>query len=429
MRAPFEDEKDEKDKEDESEPPSRCGIAPKKPPPRTSPLAVNNDIYLLRDGKEMGPYTEETTQSFLNQGGILHDDLAWTPGLAEWTPLAQVLLFSATPPIAIAPVESRPAGEGATAKQKALLSYLGLPFSSTTTKEQAAVLVNEAMENPKLNARVLQWNDDRLMLHPDLFAAEAEEKKAGRAQLFFEASNGEGADRLSGVTLAHCQVLVTWLDVNFPNWDAHAHEAARKYFFPAVAEKFPQLVRGAWRGKLHFPGGQKPPPDPAPRRGALPFAALIRGLALGLALLLVGYVAMQIFSDGSATPAPAAQASANQPEPPKPAPVREPARAKPAESAGEPAPRDAEMATAGPPAEPPSGEPATAEPAPAPAAPAPRTILVITKATEVRTQFGSAKLIVGQQLKILSLEGAKVKARFGEDIVTIPIEATDLAAP
>ena len=114
----------------------------------------------------MGPYSEEITQAFLKQGGIRRDDLAWMPGLAEWTPLAQVLLFSDPPPAAAKPAEHSHAGDGATGKQKAFMTYMGIPFSSSTTKEQAALLVNEAMENPKLNARVLQWNDDRLTLHP-----------------------------------------------------------------------------------------------------------------------------------------------------------------------------------------------------------------------------------------------------------------------
>ncbi len=369
----------------------------------------------------MGPFSEETTQSFLKQGGVLRDDLAWTPGLAEWTPLAQVLLFSTTH-------TASPAGESATAKQKAFLTYMGIAFPSGATKEQAAVLVNEAMENPKLNARVLQWNDDRLTLHPDLFAAEAQEKKDARAHRFFEACQNEGADRLADVTPAHCQVLVTYLDVSFPNWDANEHEAARKYFFPAVAEKFPHLVRKAWRGKLRYPDGPRVAPellqgDPAAgqRRAGSPFAALVRGIALGSALLLVLYVAMQMF--------PRENATATTPAPtPSPEPVkvvREPVREKPVAPPVEPAPQETAMVVETRPAEPPPAEP---EPAPVP--PAPKIFLTITKATAVQAKYGLMTLTVGQSLKIISREGAKVRALLnGTEILTIPIEATDLAAP
>ena len=374
----------------------------------------------------MGPYSEEVTQAFLKQGGILRDDLAWTPGLAEWAPLAQVLLFSSTTPAAAAaPVEQRADGEHATPKQKAFMTYLGIPFSSGTTKEQAAMLVNEAMENPKLNARVLQWNDDRLTLHPDLFAAEAEEKKEGRAQHFFETCNGEGADRLSGVTLAHCKVLVTYLDVHFPMWDANPHDAARKYFFPAVAEKFPQLVRGPWRGKLEFPEGEKAPPDLAPRRAVSPFFGMLRGMALGLVLMLVAYVGMQIYSGKTSGTVTETQEPTPAPAPPKTAPAPEPVRAKPAEAASEPAPSDPNMAAA----EPAPAESAPAEPALPPAPSIPKTILAITKRIDARIPLGMVKLNVGQQLPIISIEGTKVKVKFGPDILTIPIDATDLATP
>src|SRR3546814_3367972 len=47
-------------------------------------------------------------------------------------------------------------GEPATSKQKALLSYLGIKFASDLSKDQAASLVNDAMEDPKHTARVAQ---------------------------------------------------------------------------------------------------------------------------------------------------------------------------------------------------------------------------------------------------------------------------------
>ena len=286
---------------------------------------MNTDIYLLRDGKEIGPFSEETTHSFLKQGAILIDDLAWTPGLAAWSPLVQVLYPAAThaaepesfelEPVELEPVESvmaepviaesAPVGEPATPKQKAFLTYLGVAFSNDTMKERAALLVTEAMENPALNARVLQWNDDRLTLHPELFATEARAKKDERANRYFESCQREGADRFAGVTKAHCQVIIGYLDVSFPNWDANESEAAWNYFFPAVAEKFPEFVRKAWRGKLKFSNGPKVAPEIAgtarfavPRARPSPVAALVRGIVFGLALLLVLYVAVQIFTPG-----------------------------------------------------------------------------------------------------------------------------------
>ena len=42
------------------------------------------DIYILRDGKEIGPLSEETTQTMLKDGSIVMGDFAWCPGMSDW---------------------------------------------------------------------------------------------------------------------------------------------------------------------------------------------------------------------------------------------------------------------------------------------------------------------------------------------------------
>ena len=406
------------------------------------------DIYLLRDGKEFGPFSEETTQSFLKQGTIVMDDLAWTPGLPAWSPLVQILYPARTPseqtfdlqsepPITFQheqPVETAvlrdepPAGDPPTVKQRAFLSYMGLALPATATKEEAAILVNEAMEDPKLNARVLQWNDDRLRLHPDIFAAELQAKKGDRANRFFDICQHEGADILDGVTKAHCQVLVGYLDVNFPNWDAHEADAPRAYFFPAVAEKFPQLVRKEWHGKLQYPSGLKVAADFGKRRPSTrlhpapsPVGALVRGAVCGFALLLVLYVGVQIFSgepeaSTPVTPLPTAvKPAVVAPETPS-GKIPPPEPAKPVSTA-DPEPVKAEMV-------------ATETISTAPAAPViPKTHIIVTNPTDVRLRFGTAKISTGTQFKIVSQDARSVTVVYGAETVTIPIENTDLAAP
>ena len=49
------------------------------------------EIYILRDGKETGPYSEEDTQRMLKQGDVRITDPAWKKGMAEWIPLHSVL--------------------------------------------------------------------------------------------------------------------------------------------------------------------------------------------------------------------------------------------------------------------------------------------------------------------------------------------------
>ena len=287
------------------------------------------DIYILRDGKEIGPFSEETTQTLLQQGSIAEVDYAWHPGLPKWLPLADVLrpapaLETPPPPPpdvakesplpASAPVANLPkAGESATEKQKALLAYLGIPFSSEISKDQAALLVNDAMEDAKNGARLGQWNTDRLKLHPELFAAEIQAKKESRAAEFFEVCEGEGAEYFTKIAKAHCQVLVGYLDVKFPNWDED-RDAAKKYFFPAVAEKFPQLVAKPWKGKLRYATGpkiaaemsrQRPPTGRLRPRGkpsGFPLAAIGRGVVFGVLILAMFFFVQKVLNPKAPAP-------------------------------------------------------------------------------------------------------------------------------
>ncbi len=260
------------------------------------------DIYILRDGKQIGPFSEETTHQMLKQGAVLINDPAWRPGMAEWIPLHSVL-YPAPPVMAPVPQTTAAPVEPATEKQKVFLRYLGIPFSASLSEEEAATLVQNATENPKNATRIAQWNDDRLKLHPHLFAAELEEKRAQRPQYFYELCQAEGAEALEGVTRAHCQVLVGYLDEKFPKWDAGSGtDAAWRYFFPAVAEKFPQFVRGEWKEKLKYPEPPKAAPEAAKRTPAVPVratssakrktsspvASALKGLFLGLLIVGVG---------------------------------------------------------------------------------------------------------------------------------------------
>ncbi|MEI9898371.1 MAG: hypothetical protein WDN28_32060 [Chthoniobacter sp.] len=139
--------------------------------------------------------------------------------------------------------------EPATAVQLAFLSYFGIAAPANLLKDAAEWLITKAKEDPHSVKRLEMWNVDRLLLHPELFAAEAQAKKEDRAQFFFDLCQTAGSDYFTGVTKAHCQVLVEFLDVKFPRWDANEAEATERYFFPAMAEKFPAARDKAWRGR------------------------------------------------------------------------------------------------------------------------------------------------------------------------------------
>ena len=142
------------------------------------------------------------------------------------------------------------------------------------------------------------------------------------------------------------------------------------------------------------------------------------------------YVGKEMLSGDSdeavATPAEVKPVPAVHAEPPKSAspPVREIAKAPVAKPAAD----STEMEAGSPRAEPPATEPAAADPAP-PATAAAKTSVIIVKPVDVKLRFGSAKLPVGAQLKIVSQDGPHVTVTYGAENVTIPIEATDLATP
>lgn len=436
------------------------------------------DIYILRDGKETGPFSEEETQRMLKQGEALINDLAWRHGMPEWIPLHSVLYpagASAAPVPPPPPAEEPPRvpAEPATARQKAFLSYIGVRFEPEISKEQAALLVNDAMENPRDPARVARWNDDRLKLHPDLFAAEIQARKEQRSTRFFELCQTEGAECLEGVTKAHCQVLVSYLDVKYPHWDANETEAAWNYFFPAVREKFPQLVRKEWKDKLNFPQGPKIAPElarrpvvVATRKRTSPFVLLARGLAFGL--ILVGVVVGALYlqrhpeewaalkkqgealaamlpksktPDAKSTPAPApSQPSLFDAAPAgeSPAPTGAPLASTSMESAPPSAPIDTpEMPAPAAPSTPadasmslfdsPPAAPAPADPGAAALLPGPKTHVRLIQPVKIQTPYGPMEFRAGMTFPLVSQEGLDVTVRFQGRIIDIPASATDLA--
>ena len=55
------------------------------------------DIFILHDGKEIGPFGEETAQTLINQGTVEADDLAWRPGMTNWITLRTLLAVHQAP--------------------------------------------------------------------------------------------------------------------------------------------------------------------------------------------------------------------------------------------------------------------------------------------------------------------------------------------
>jgi len=48
-------------------------------------------IYLIKEGKEVGPFTPQQVQRWVMEGVVPPGNLAWREGLADWVPVSELL--------------------------------------------------------------------------------------------------------------------------------------------------------------------------------------------------------------------------------------------------------------------------------------------------------------------------------------------------
>jgi hypothetical protein len=307
------------------------------------------EIFIIRDGKQTGPYDDAKIQSMLSQGSVLAKDNAWRKGLPAWLPLSEVLQPDSTQPPASPGSTGRrnDSSEGrtsATAKQKALLKYLDAESIEGVSKEEAATAISDALENPKFQDRINTWHQEKLRLHPTVFQDEIDYRTANRTRRYLEQCQTEGAEVVKDVTKAHVQVLVESLDKRFSNWESEPRAALWDYLFPSIAEHFPALVLPAAKGRLRLgvmpkmaaARPRKPAvatlPAPVSReRSTGAFSAAVRGGVFGLIVLGIVAGAMKFWLTATRPPA------LHAPPPAAPAPSTETAKeAIPANPPGTP---------------------------------------------------------------------------------------------
>ena len=353
-------------------------------------------IFIIHDGQQAGPFTEDAVQTLLTKGHVRPNDMGWRKGLPAWLPLSRVLepaagAVNAPPPV---PSSKAPAGtndtppreSAMTPKQVALLKYLGAEIGEDATRETAAIAISDALEKPKLQDRIRKWHDEKLRLHPDIFQDEIDFRRANRVSHYLELCQTDGAEAVTDVTKAHVHVLVESLDRRFPRWETDPAAALWDYLLPAIAEHFPKLVRPEWKGPLTLGGiskvaaaatGRKTgrqtggalPPPPAPS-GALGAAG--RGIIYGAIALVVifgGIMARDHWKPDASKRAPQNPPTAIPvATPDKPSAPTPPPAVKPVETPAVNTTPPDKAPLAGPDQPP---VPPVAPPAPAPAAPAP----------------------------------------------------------
>jgi hypothetical protein len=216
------------------------------------------DIFIIREGRQTGPFSEEAVRAFLTEGSARPTDMSWCQGMTGWRALNEVLGFrhgqagdaATQPPANPASNGTQEKQAAATAKQKVFLKYIGAEFGETLGKERAALAISDALENPKLQSRIRKWHDEKLRMHADVFQDEIDFRKANRSGRYLERVQIEGAEVVKDVTKAHVQVLVESLDKRHPGWESEPESALWDYLLPAVGEHFPQLVQPAYKGRL-----------------------------------------------------------------------------------------------------------------------------------------------------------------------------------
>ena len=287
------------------------------------------DIFIIREGRQVGPFSEGAVKAFLTEGTARPADMGWIKGMAEWRPLSEVLKPASAQGNGTAPAtgsEAPPSETSisahespATAKQKAFLKYLGAEFGENLTKQRAALAVSDAIETPKLQPRIRKWQEDKLRLHADIYQDEIDYRRANRTHRYLERIQTEGADVLKDVTKAHVQVIVESLDKRNPGWESDPEAALWDHLLPAIGSHFPQLVQPAHEGTMKSAGGSRiaraatrglsaaaATAMPRPQAGTL--GAMIRGVLLGVIALggiLIGHHYWKKSNSQGTTAAPA----------------------------------------------------------------------------------------------------------------------------
>ncbi len=222
--------------------------------------AVIPVIHVARGGEEIGQFDDERDiLSGLRDGTLLMDDYYWCEGMSEWKHLSALeisqhalattaqkdalkaagLPFNElTTKAQVSALFSAGKDGPATAKQLALLGYLGQPVTETISKQEAADRINAIVGNSDGKDKFGDWNDDKLILFPDLFADEiAALKKGCFAEYNAFRAEGPKSPDLPKVSWDQAIRIFTYLDATTPGWIKPRSAMFIDHFLPCVKAK------------------------------------------------------------------------------------------------------------------------------------------------------------------------------------------------
>ena len=222
--------------------------------------AVIPIIHVARCGEEIAQFEEERDiLSGLRDGSLLMDDYYWCEGMSEWKHLSALEISQhalattaqkdalkaaglpfdeLTTKAQVTALFSAGSNGPATAKQLALLSYLKQPVSENISKKEAAHRI-DAVVGGNDPDKFGDWNDDKLLLFPDVYADEiASCKKACFAEYnAFRADVGARASGLPKLSLEDATRIFAYLDATRPGWLKPRTAMFLDHFLPCAEAK------------------------------------------------------------------------------------------------------------------------------------------------------------------------------------------------
>ena len=220
--------------------------------------AVLPIIHVGRYGKEIGTFdNERDILSGLRDGSLLMDDHFWCEGMSEWKRLSTLEVSKSalattaqkdalkaaglpfddlTTKAQVTALFSAGSDAPATAKQLALLSYLGRPVSENISKKEAADRIDAIIGDNEGADKFRDWNDDKLILFPDIYADEIATRKRECFTQYnaFRAGLGRSFPKLS---LEDATRIFVYLDATRPGWLKPRTGMFLDHFLPCVKSK------------------------------------------------------------------------------------------------------------------------------------------------------------------------------------------------
>jgi hypothetical protein len=223
--------------------------------------AVIPTIHVARCGKEIGEFEEEgDILSGLRDGSLLMDDFYWCEGMSEWKHLSALQISKSalattaqkdalkaaglpfdelTTKAQVTALFSGGRNAPASAKQLALLSYLGRPVSENLSKKEAEDRIDVIVGDSDGADKFRDWNDDKVILFPDIYADEiaARKKECFSEYNTFRKELGSAASELPKLSFDQASRIFAYLDAVRPGWMKPRIAMCMDYFLPCVEAK------------------------------------------------------------------------------------------------------------------------------------------------------------------------------------------------